>query len=222
MERMESKLILRLMSTQISDKISDDLPLISIMKENDSSKHSNNCEKYLELLSNAFLLLNISSENISELSDSIVICEKMICLTQTSKLEEFNESIESLITELKTNYELLQQKCEEGIHDIKKEHSFDSIISDKIKFYSKKSKEYYNLVKLKENSLSKIGFTSTLKEESIQELRDNNEKLRQSLVDINSRLNDYKDFKPTEEAIKQKINEMKLEINEFDNYFNKL
>jgi chromosome segregation ATPase len=216
---MESKLILRQMSRQISD----DLPLISIMKENDSSKHSNNnCEQYLELLSNAFLLLNISSENMSELSHSIGICEKMVSLTQSSQLEELNESIESLITQLKTNYELLQQKCEEGIHDIKKEQSFDSIISDKIKFYSKKSKEYYNLVKLKENSLSKIGFTSTLKEESIQELRDNNEKLRQSLVDINSRLNDYKDFKPTEEAIKQKINEMKLEINEFDNYFNKL
>jgi len=218
---MESKSILKMISGEIDDKKLDELWLMSLMKQNDKSI-ANNCEQYLELLSNAFLILNIKGDNLSEDYHSIAVCDKVLSITKTFELQEVNDSIEKLLIDLKANFDSVEQKFNESVHEMKREQSFHSVISDKIKFYSSKFKEYYSLVKAKENSLSKSGFNSNLKEESIQELKENNNKLRESLVDINSRLNEFKCFAPTEQDLKNKINEMKLEINEYENYFNKI
>ena len=222
---METKLSPKMTISDIYELMARDLPILWKLNPKDYKITENFLENdsqiYLDLLSKAFVVFDINAEDFSETQQLIKICDKLMILSEKYELKRINQSMDKLLKELQTNVNSLEKKSNESILQMKNQSSFESVMTEKIRFYSMKSKEYYNSLKTKENFLAKNGFTSDLKKESIDEIKDKNQEMKNRLNDINARLNEYKEFNPTESQLKNKISEMKAEIKDLDALFNK-
>jgi len=208
------------------EQLVKDLPIISILKQTSNKfvdkSLINNLEKYLDLLSETYVMLDINPKDLSPIEEAIIICDQILSLSDKFELKRTNESMDRSLKHLRTDMQSLKDKLNDSVREMKTQTSFETSMAEKIKFYAEKCQEYRKRIKSNESTLSKIGFTAHLKHESISQIKENNEELRNRLNDINARLNECKDFNPTESDLKKRISELKVELSELDHIFNKV
>lgn len=179
---------------------------------------------YIDALTQLFLLIGFENEFDQDDCDSkacLILASKFIDMTSQLHFEKLKASVDNNLNGIESSLNELKQKWKECVVQMKKEQTFHSKIENKIKFYNEKFKECYVMIKQKEQQLNSMGFNSSIDEHSINVLKENNFKLSEHLEMMKAKLDRYKDVKPNEEAFKEKINQMKKEINEYENYFNR-
>lgn len=175
---------------------------------------TNDCH-FLDIIVKAFVLLDIKSDQ------TVDICRKLDLIGRQLELKSTNQAIDDSIDELKANIRLVEDKINDSIVVSKSNSAFESKIAEKIRFYSDKAKEYYSSVKSRENNLMKLGFTTDLRQKSIESLREETHRLRARLNETTDKLSQFKDFSPSEAELMKRISEMRAELNGLDyKYFN--
>ena len=113
---------------------------------------------------------------------------------------------------------------EKSIEFMRKENHYTARVSTGKKLLETKAAEYYRNIRTMENYLGDIGFCDELREESIEQLRDHNEKIREEIDDLKAKLNIY-EFEPDNESFAQHVSTMREELEclneEFSQVLNK-
>lgn len=108
-----------------------------------------------------------------------------------------------------------------GIVFKKKEMSFKQKHEEYQRFYENKANEYHKQIKVCEELLSEVGFNDQLREESIDKLKHENNQLRDTLKELNEKLNGYA-FKPDNASLESEIGHIQAEIDSMSEDFEKI
>ena len=167
---------------------------------------------YGNLLVDTCRIFNIETTDLFSMEMVMEISERLLQSCFPFELKRLIIDINRKTIELNQLSEEMRQKC----LNAREEYGIDSNkIKEKIKFYEEKRQDYYQKIKTFEIELKNIGFTSDLKTDSMDQMRDNNRKLEKELDLLKEKL-DFFDFESNEKSLKDKINEMRKELEKFD------
>ena len=166
--------------------LDDYLSIIKILKQENDDKN--------------ILLIDIVSTKILEMA-SFLYKKKII-------IPELRDNLQNL----KKWVEREKKNAEKFMIFIKKERDYKKKCQEGKLLYDLKVSQYFKQIKDLESNLAHLGFNENLKDESIQNLNQENERLREEIEECKQRLSQFT-FEPNNRALLTAIDEVKEDLN---------